>query len=679
MKRIVALLLCLLIVASLVACGKSEQGVNDTISETGDALAVAKEWVNKQIEENSLFSFEYDGVPFADFIGDWEKTVETTEDDNGNSVYTLTYESGDGVKAWADITLLADSAAVDYVCYFENTASSASKVISNIQALDSFVEGQGMTLTYPNGSVMTEQDFERRDNDFSEETTVTLTNMGGRSSSGTMPYFDLVHENGGVITCIGWTGQWECTMTKAEDGVGIKAGMEETNISLYANESMRTPSMVLMFYTCDQDEGHNAFRQMILNHYSPLDDNGEPVKELCIFTNAWGGSGVDPIISKLEAYDINGIDYDGLWIDAGWHGNIASVDTYDNNWATQVGNWYVNKNIYPEGMSVIGDTLSSRGKEFLLWFEPERVVLKTDLEVNHPEYVLPYTTAATFTLYNLPSDEATDYLIDMIDGIIKENGVTWYRQDFNCDPISKWQYVDSLEGDTRVGMTEIKYITNLYRYLDTLLERNPGLMIDNCASGGMRLDVEMMKRSVPLWRTDYSVAKDNSNADGVRAINMNLSYWLPLHSGGDGKDGVNDDYEFRSMLASALNFGTITSNFGWYEEKFEEYYKCRPLISSNYYILAQGKGETYNTENCAFMYYSPEQGEGYMMLFRPEGSDVEEQTFMLKGLDEGATYTLTVQDTDQTMEMDGKALMESGITATFPEARSAKFIWITKN
>ena len=89
--------------------------------------------------------------------------------------------------------------------------------------------------------------------------------------------------------------------------------------------------------------------------------------------------------------------------------------------------------------------------------------------------------------------------------------------------------------------------------------------------------------------------------------------------------------------------------------------------------------ETYNTENCAFMYYSPEQGEGYMMLFRPEGSDVEEQTFMLKGLDEGATYTLTVQDTDQTMEMDGKALMESGITATFPEARSAKFIWITKN
>lgn len=680
MKKMIAIMLCMLMLLAVVACKSNEDTVGD--NPGGEAIAnasvLAKEWIENQIENNMLFSFEYDGIAFADFIESWEKTVEEGTDSSGNSTYTLTYASNDGVSAWADITLFEDSAAVDYVCYFRNEGSADSKVISNIQAIDSLIEGEEMTLTYPNGSIMTEQDFARIDEDFTESATVTLTNMGGRSSAGTMPYFDLVHKDGGVIACIGWTGQWKCTMNKVESGVEIAAGMEETRISLYANEAMRTPSIVLMFYMSNQDEGHNTFRQMILNHYTPLDDKGEPVKELCIFTNAWGGGGVEPIMNKIEAYDNNGVDYDGLWIDAGWHGSVAAVDTYDTAWATQVGNWYVNEEIYPDGLGVISEALSSRGKEFLLWFEPERVVLKTDLEVNHPEYVLEYSDAATFTLYNLPSDEATDYLIDLIDGIIKENGVTWYRQDFNCDPLSKWQYVDEKEGENRVGMTEIKYVTNLYRYLDTLLERNPGLMIDNCASGGMRLDIEMMKRSVPLWRTDYSVAKDNSNADGVRAINMNLSYWLPLHSGGDGKDGMNDDYEFRSMLSSALNLGTVTTNFGWYEEKFEEYYMCRPLMAANYYILAQGTPEEYNTANSAFMYYSPETGEGYMMLFRPEASETEEQVIQLKGLDKDAVYILKVMDTSQTVEMDGESLMEVGISASFPDVRSAKFIWITK-
>ncbi len=52
-------------------------------------------------------------------------------------------------------------------------------------------------------------------------------------------------------------------------------------------------------------------------------------------------------------------------------------------------------------------------------------------------------------------------------------------------------------------MTEIGHIEGLYKMWDDLLARHPGLRIDNCASGGRRLDIEMMSRSFAVWRTDH--------------------------------------------------------------------------------------------------------------------------------------------------------------------------------
>ena len=60
--------------------------------------------------------------------------------------------------------------------------------------------------------------------------------------------FDIVTEQGGVIGAIGWTGQWTSKFSVADSRVQMTAGMSKTNISLYANESMRTPSIALLFF-----------------------------------------------------------------------------------------------------------------------------------------------------------------------------------------------------------------------------------------------------------------------------------------------------------------------------------------------------------------------------------------------------------------------------------------------
>ena len=71
------------------------------------------------------------------------------------------------------------------------------------------------------------------------------------------------------------------------------------------------------------------------------------------------------------------------------------------------------------------------------------------------------------------------------------------------DPEYYWQAIDAAAGGSRNGMAEVLHISGMYTLWDTLRETFPSLLIDNCASGGRRIDVETIRRAVHLWRSDY--------------------------------------------------------------------------------------------------------------------------------------------------------------------------------
>ena len=137
--------------------------------------------------------------------------------------------------------------------------------------------------------------------------------------------------------------------------------------------------------------------------------------------------------------------------------------------------------------------------KFLLWFEPEHVKRNTPVAIEHPEYFLEIPGKENLLL-NLGKEEAWNYCCETISSMIEEIGIDCYRQDFNTDPLESWCKNDAPD---RLGITEIKHINGLYRLWDTLLEKYPNLLIDNCASGGRRIDIETLRRSIPLWRSDY--------------------------------------------------------------------------------------------------------------------------------------------------------------------------------
>jgi alpha-galactosidase len=99
-------------------------------------------------------------------------------------------------------------------------------------------------------------------------------------------------------------------------------------------------------------------------------------------------------------------------------------------------------------------------------------------------------------------------------------------------------------------MNEIRHINGLYALWDALLARFPGLIIDNCASGGRRIDIETLRRSVPLWRSDYQCVWD-ADAEATQTQHMAIAYWLP-HSGTGNGFGIGDTYKARSCYSSSF-------------------------------------------------------------------------------------------------------------------------------
>src|SRR6202011_2481771 len=92
----------------------------------------------------------------------------------------------------------------------------------------------------------------------------------------------------------------------------------------------------------------------------------------------------------------------------------------------------------------------------------------------------------------------------------------------------------------RRGITQIRHVTGFLAFWDELRRRHPNLLIDCCASGGRRNDVEAMRRAVPLWRSD-----DFGDPVGQQCQTYGISLWLPYHGSGMSP---TDPYALRSAM-----------------------------------------------------------------------------------------------------------------------------------
>lgn len=173
--------------------------------------------------------------------------------------------------------------------------------------------------------------------------------------------------------------------------------------------------------------------------------------------------------------------------------------------------------------------------------------------------------------------EVVRWLTDHIDKMITDEGIDLYRSDYNIDPLGFWRGNDT---EDRRGITEIQYIEGHLSYWDEL-QRHPGMVIDSCASGGRRNDLETMRRAVPLLRSDYRF-----EPQGTQGYNYGISFWLPYHG---TKVVQSDPYIIRTHFFPFLTFGWSmpdkTLDYALFRCLIDQFRQVAPDYLGDYYPL----------------------------------------------------------------------------------------------
>ena len=281
---------------------------------------------------------------------------------------------------------------------------------------------------------------------------------GGRSSNNVLPFFNVGNSGGGVVIAVGWSGEWAADFTRGSSGVRAKAGLAHTHLVLHPGETIRTPRILLLFYSPDRWCGQNLLRQFILSHHRPK-QNGQPLAAPITWGN-WGGTRAEVHLDNIEKLIRYKLPIDYYWIDADW---------YANDWGESAAYWDVRKDLYPGGMKQLSDVLERSGRHLMLWIEPERAFQGSFQGTERRKWLLKLGHNSNLLL-NLGDPDARRLVTDVISQRVESFGLGCYRQDFNMDPLPYWRAHDA---EDRQGITEIRHIEGLYAFWDELLERHP--------------------------------------------------------------------------------------------------------------------------------------------------------------------------------------------------------------
>ncbi len=288
---------------------------------------------------------------------------------------------------------------------------------------------------------------------------------------------------------VAWSGNHELAAERTVLGGTVITGAElllPGEIAIAAGDSYRTP-WVYASHGDGLDELAGRFHGQVRE--SARARSGERP----VVLNVWEAVYFEHRLDKLvELADIGAeVGAELYMLDDGWF-----LGRRDDRRA--LGDWYVDPEVWPEGLDPLIRHVKGRGMGFGIWVEPEMVSVDSELARAHPDWILrpgdrlPPVGKWQHVL-DFSNPEVYAYILERLDWLLGSHDLDYLKWDHNRDVLEPG----------RGGRAVLhEHTLAVYRLIDELRERHPHVDIENCASGGARIDLEILARTERTWTSD---------------------------------------------------------------------------------------------------------------------------------------------------------------------------------
>jgi len=439
------------------------------------------------------------------------------------------------------------------------------------------------------------------------------------------------------------------------------------------SETIATPEMHLGLVYGDLDEAIQSMHTHLRKSVFLPPARGQ---------RGWVESGIGPELEITIEQVNHAIDVaidagaEVFFIDASWYA------TPGGDWWKTVGDWSVNRQRFPEGLKPFRDRVHAVGMLWGLWMDAERVGNESRVAKEHPDWLaMNYDGKREMGgLLDLTNPDAAKWMEEQIIGVIEENELDFFRLDYNTDPA---RGIRTLK-DGFVENGYWRYYETVYQIYDRLRVRFPKVIFENCAGGGARTDIGMVRRFNHTDVTDWQIAPRSFMITNGMTMALPPECVDRLLGGQDGQSAAEFSFQSRLLLFMEPKFGflypigaAVNPLFMAQIKHWIGQYKnfVRPFISSSriYHhtpVVTGLEPHGWGVLELA----SEDRTRGICGLFQLSAPTKPEYRLCPRGLDRARRYKVTFDNLDQTSVVDGFTLMEQGIPVRLEDALTSELL-----
>ena len=492
------------------------------------------------------------------------------------------------------------------------------------------------------------------------QSSVTAETKTGVSGHHSCPWFavdwrgEATDEEGALYAgTLHWSGNWRITAQLDNlERVRVTGGIHDFDFAwpLAPGEEFETPVFTGVFTTQGfggaSRQFHSYMRGCVL---PPLCLEKAPK----IMYSSWNlyNFNIDHKQEKEIASHAAEMGYELYHVDDGW------FSTRDNDYQG-LGDWNISENKFPDGLKPLIEFVKSKGMEFGIWVEPEMVNADTRLFKEHPGWVIQFpgkqkTTGRNQYVLNFAMKEVQDWAIGWITELLDNHDIDFFKWDMNRYISEPGWAEEPIENQKTIWA---RYVYGLYRVFSAIKERFPGVYVQNCASGGGRVDMGLMRYCDEVTLTDCG-----NRWDRIKILWGYTQAFTPFTAGPSWRGRMWGEPAAPSRALAGMNVDPRSCDA---ETKAaarklnENYIKVRHIIhKGDLYRLAS----PYKDEYVAYEFLLPDRSEA---LVHVTGLKSTYQRYLpmlkLRGLEPGAVYEMNGH-----LPMSGEGLMSIGLDVTF--------------